>query len=148
MQRPALIPAVSVLDCGEGFPDLCLYLVAEFGVVLEQLLYCLASLGEPCVSVAEPGSALPDDVEFHSEVYDFPYVGNAFPEDYVEFCLFEWRRKLVLHYLDSCSVPESLLTVLYLGCLADVDTYGSIEFQSVAASGCFRVPEHYSDLVP
>lgn len=53
---------LSVFDLLKSLADLGFNLLAEFRIVFEQLLYSLPALGQLGISVAEPASALFDDV--------------------------------------------------------------------------------------
>ena len=65
--------ALLVLNVLECFTDLSVDLVAKLDVVGEEVLDCLSSLCKLAVSVAEPRSALLDDVVLNCKVDDFSY---------------------------------------------------------------------------
>ena len=105
-----------------AFADLLLDFVAEFCIVLQEQAGVLATLTDAFVIVAEPGTALLDDIEFRSEVEDGGFAGNAATVKDVEFALGERCCHLVLHDLDAGTVTDNLFAVLDGGDTADVDT--------------------------
>ena len=117
------VPLCLIFDVLEGLADLGLDLVAELGVILEELLHSLTSLGELLLVVAEPGAALADDAVLYAQVDDLTDFGDSLTEHDVEFGLFERWSHLVLDHLDPRPVAEGFLTVLELGDPADVDAH-------------------------
>ena len=60
----------SVFHVLHSLTDPSLDLLAELRIVHQQLLDRLASLSQLGLTVTEPGAALLDDVELHSEVHN------------------------------------------------------------------------------
>ena len=59
----------------------------------------------------------------------------------------ERRRYFILHYFYLSQLTENLFTIFDRLTTTDIQTYGSIELQSVTTSRCFRVTEHNADLL-
>src|ERR1035438_6501012 len=115
-------------------------------IVLQELPRILASLADPVALIAEPGTALLDDVLRHSLIQQVAFLGNAFAVDDVELRLAEWRRHLVLDHLHLGAIAHHHVAVLDGRDAPDVQTRGRIELQRAAARGGFRIAEHHADL--
>ncbi len=64
----------------------------------------------------------------------------------LELCLLERRRHLVLDHLDPGLVTDNFIAILYRTCAADIQTYGAVELQRVAAGRGLGIAEHDADL--
>ena len=80
-----------------AFANLLLDFVAEIYVVLQEQASVLAALADAFVVVAEPGTALLDDIQFAGEVEDGRFARNSRTVQNVEFALGERGGDLVLH---------------------------------------------------
>src|SRR5690606_9299418 len=104
------------------------------------------TLAEQRFAIAEVGTALVQHAIFHTQVNHIACLGDAFVVHDVEFAFGEGRGDLVLFHLDSCAVAHDVGAGLNGLDAANVQTYGSIELQSVTAAGGLWVAEHHANL--
>ncbi len=129
-----------------AFTNLLFDFVAEVYVVLQEQACIFTTLTDAFIVVAEPGTALLDDVEFAGEVEDGSFARNAHAVENVEFALGKRSGDFVLHDLYAGAVTDDFFAVLDGGDAADVDTLRGVELQCVTASRRFRVAEHHANL--
>ena len=84
----------------EHFPNLGFQLLAQFRIILQQLLDRIPALTELGIVIAEPGTTLLEHAQIHAQIDDFADFGNPLAVKQVEFGLTERRRNLVLDHLD------------------------------------------------
>src|ERR1039457_935755 len=83
-----------------------------FRIVLQKLPRVLPSLADSIALIAEPGTALLDDVLRHSLVEQIAFLGNAFAVANVELRLAEGRCHLVLDHFDLGAIAHHGIAVL------------------------------------
>ena len=93
-----------------GSLNLFCYFLTKFRIVGKHILGGIASLRQFASAVAEPRTALGNDSEFHSKVYNFTYTVDALAEGYFELCLTEWRSYFVFYYLNIYFVSDNIST--------------------------------------
>src|SRR5262249_12795509 len=126
--------------------DRRLDLLRDLAVGLEERLGVLAPLADALAVVGEPGARLLDHAGLDAEVEDLAGLGDALALHDVELDLLERRGELVLDHLHPGLVADHLVALLDDADAADVEAYGGIEFQRVAAGGGLRRAVHHADL--
>ena len=92
--------------------------------------------------IAEPRPAFFDDVVLDAEVQNFAGTRNTFAKHNIEFGTTERRRNLVLNHLNDGAFAQIVIAIFDGAAGTDIQTYGSIEFERIAAGGGFAGAEH------
>src|SRR5690606_27957269 len=121
-------------------------LEGHVGVLFQVFADVVLALADARALVAEPGARLVDDIGLHAQVDDLAFARNAAAIHDVELGLLEWRSDLVLDDLDAGFVADDLVALLDGTDAADVQAYGGIELERIAARRGFGVAEHDADL--
>src|SRR5262249_54874111 len=108
-------------------------LAGHVWVFLEKLLGVLAPLTDPLAVISEPGAGLFHDPGLDAEIDQFAGFRNALTIHDVEFNLFERRSELVLDHFHAGLIADHLVTFLDGTDAADIEPYGGVEFQRIAA---------------
>ena len=122
-------------------------LVADIRVILEIIQHLFTTLAYLHIIVAEPASALLNDVEINCGVDNLAHLGNALTVQYIELRGLEGRRNLVLYDLALGAVADYLAAVLDRLAAAHLDTHGGVELQRASAGSGLGVAVHYADLL-
>src|SRR5579883_2109024 len=133
------------LQQAQRFPQFGVESLPDVRIVFQELARVLAALANAIALVAEPGSALLDDVLRDAEIDQVAFPRDAFPVNHVELGFAEWRGDFILDYLDLGPPADYVIAVLDRGDAPDVQPHRSVELQGAAAGGGFRVPEHHAD---
>src|SRR5881392_291100 len=126
--------------------DRLLDLLADLRVLLQIGFGVLAALADALAVIGEPCAGFFDDAGLDAEIDQFAAFRDALAVHDVEIDDLERRRHLVLDDLDPGLVADHLVAVLDRTDAADIEPYGGIEFQRLAAGRRFRVAEHDADL--
>ena len=86
-----------------------------------------------------------NNVKINSHIDYFASFGDTFSEHDVEFNNAERRCYFVFHHFYFRGVANDFFFVFDAASAANVEAYGRIKFQRVAARRCFRVAEHHAD---
>ena len=74
-------------------------------------------------------------------------MGDTFTEHDVKFCSAERRCYFILHHFHLSQFTENLFAIFDRLATTDIQTYRSVELQSVTTGCCFRVTEHNTDFL-
>ena len=95
--------------------------------------------------VTVPSAGFFDDVVFHAQVYHFAFPADAFAVEDVELCLAEGRGDFVFNHFNLGFVAQNVVAFFNLAGTADIEAYGGVEFQGVAAGSGFGAAKHHAD---
>src|SRR5690606_21981288 len=138
-------PGILGLGFGGG-SDFLGDFVHDFGVIGQVLLGRFAALADLLVVVGKPGTGLFHNAPFGGEIQHVAGFADALGVHDVEFGRPEWRRDLVLDYLDPVPAADNLVALLDLGSPADIHPHRGVEFKSVTTGGGLRIAEHHANL--
>ena len=130
------------IGSGHRLGNLGFKLVSQFGIVGYNTLGGIATLRQFIAVIAEPRPAFFDDVVLDAEVQNFAGTRNTFAKHNIEFGTTERRRNFVLDHLDDGAFAQIAIAVFDSAAGTDIQTYGSIEFERIAACGGFAGAEH------
>src|SRR5581483_6868381 len=120
--------------------------VANVGVVPQKLARILPALSDSLAFIAEPRTALLNDVLRHAEVDQVALARDAFAIDDVELRFAKRRCNFVLHHLDLCAAADDVLPVFDGRDPAYVQPYGRVELQRAPSGSSFGVAKHHANL--
>ena len=123
------------------------YLAHDVRIVQQELLSVVTSLTKLHIVVAEPSSALLNDIKVSRHVKHLANTGDTLAVHDIELALLERRCYLILYHLALCSVANDLRAVLYLLSTSYLYSYRSVELQSTSAWSSFRVSVHNTYLL-
>src|SRR5690606_24118674 len=93
-------------------------------------------------------AGLLDNTDLDPKVDELTRLGDALAVHDVELDLLERRRHLVLDDLDPRLIADRLVAFLDLADAANVEAYGRVELERVAAGRRLGIAEHDADLHP
>ena len=142
--EPALL---SVFLVSEGLHDLCFQLLAQFGIVFQQLFHRITALCQFASIVREPRPTLLNNAVFYTKIYYFSHFRDTFTKHYLKFTFTEGRCDLVLYYFHTHLIANHFVSILYTGYPTDIKTDRGIKLQGIATCRCLRIAKHYTDFL-
>src|SRR5919201_232007 len=127
--------------------DLALDLIADRGVLAQELFGVLAPLAQPCLAEGEEGAALFDQAHLHAHVDDAAFFTDAVVVHQIELGGAERGGDLVLDHLDLVAPADHFGPLLDLVDAAQVEAYAGVELEGPAAGRGLGVAEHHANLL-